>query len=108
VVSGKTITDWMMTGNVSQLPNYISKLIPVAAGSMTSATDEQAGALSKKCLFFHLRQSRHDGEEGKNATERLQSLAGAKILELEGGHPCYLDSPDAFVDAVLEDLGNFN
>jgi hypothetical protein len=48
VVSGKTITDWMMTGNVSQLPNYIFKLIPVAAGSMTSATDEQAGALSKK------------------------------------------------------------
>jgi hypothetical protein len=62
----------------------------------------------KNDRFCHLRQSRHDGEEGENATKRLQSLAGAKILELEGGHPCYLDSPDAFVDAILEDLGNYN
>jgi hypothetical protein len=104
--SGKTITDWIMTGNVSHLPNYISKWIPVAAGSVSSATDEQVSSLSKTLPIFAIYGNRD--RMGKKTTERLQSLAGAKTLELEGGHPCYLDSPAAFVAAVLEDLGNSN
>jgi hypothetical protein len=34
------------------------------------------------------------------ASERLQRLANAKLLELEGGHSCYLDSPGCFVERV--------
>jgi len=35
----------------------------------------------------------------------LGTLGGAKVLEIQGGHPCYLDSPDDFVAAILENLG---
>jgi hypothetical protein len=104
--SGKTVTDWIMTGKVSQLPTYVSKWIPVAAGSVSSATDEQVSSLSKTLPIFAIYGNRD--KMGKKTTERLQSLAGAKTLELEGGHPCYLDSPAAFVAAVLEDIGNYN
>jgi hypothetical protein len=104
--SGSAITDWMRRGDVSNLPNYIFRWIPVAANSVSAAKDEQVSSLKEVSGFsiFAIYGDR-DGP-GKLTTERLQKLAGAKTLELEkSGHPCYLDSPDAFVAAVLEDLG---
>lgn len=38
---------------------------------------------------------------GEVVTEKLVRVANAKGVELEGGHPVYLDSPDEFVDEVL-------
>jgi hypothetical protein len=103
--SGSAITDWMRQGDVSKLPNFIFRWIPVAANSVSAAKDEQVSSLKEASGFsiFAIYGNR-DGP-GKVTTERLQKLSGAKILELEGKHPCYLDSPDAFVAAVLEDLG---
>ena len=37
---------------------------------------------------------------GKRVTEQLVQYAGATSLQLHGGHPVYLDSPNEFVHAV--------
>ena len=41
---------------------------------------------------------------GKKVMTKLRDQAGAKLLELQGGHPVYLDSPDAFVKAVGDEI----
>ena len=101
--SGKTITDWMTKGNVAQLPSYISKWIPVAAGSVSNLSDEDVGSLQDQISILAIYGS--EDAMGKKVTQRLSSLAGAESLEIEGaGHPCYLDSPAVFVKAVLQTM----
>jgi len=39
---------------------------------------------------------------GKKVTKRLVGVADAEGVELKGSHPCYLDSPDEFVNTVLD------
>lgn len=101
--SGRTIIDWIMNGDVSEIQQSVSKWIPVAAGSISSASDAQVSSLNGILPTFAIYGNRDTG--GRRVSERLVSLAGAKILEIEGGHPAYLDSPDDFVTAVLQDLG---
>lgn len=100
--SGKTITDWMTNGDLTELPSYISKWIPVAAGSVSSPSDEQVGSLKGKLSILAIYGSRD--AMGKRVTERLADLASAETLEVEGGHPCYLDSPDDFVSAIFRSM----
>lgn len=101
--SGKTITDWAMNGDVTTLPSYVSKWIPIAAGSINSVTDEQLTTLKDQVPIFAIYGNKDT--MGQQVTQRLADLAAADILEIEGGHPCYLDSPDVFVSAVLQNLG---
>jgi hypothetical protein len=104
--SGKTITDWMKNGDVSKLPDYVYRWIPVAAGSVLTASEEQVTSLQRSTSNFSIFAIYGNLDAmGKKTTERLKELAGAKTLELDGGHPCYLDSPDAFIASVLQDLG---
>ncbi len=101
--SGKTITDWMMNGDVATLISYVSKWIPIAAGSVASVADDQLTSLNNKLSIFAIYGSRDS--MGKEVTERLASLAAADTLEIEGGHPCYMESPEDFVLAVLKNMG---
>lgn len=104
--SGKTITDWMKNGDISKLPTYVYRWIPVAAGSVSSASAEEVSSLKDSTSIFSIFAIYGNQDRmGKKVTETLRELANAKTLELEGGHPCYLDSPDAFLSAVSEDLG---
>jgi hypothetical protein len=100
--SGKTITDWMTKGDVTKLPLFISKWIPVAAGSVSNPTEEQVSSLTNNLSIFAIYGNRD--AMGKRVTERLASLASAETLELDGGHPCYLDSPEDFVSAILRTM----
>ena len=43
-----------------------------------------------------------EDDGGKKVTELLVDLSGARGVQLKGGHPCYLDSPDKFVETLLE------
>jgi pimeloyl-ACP methyl ester carboxylesterase len=104
--SGKTITDWMKNGDVSKLPTYVYRWIPVATGSVSSASAQEVSSLKDSTSIFSIFAIYGNQDSmGKKVTETLRDLAGAKTLELKGGHPCYLDSPDAFLSAVSEDLG---
>eukprot|EP00934_Nitzschia_sp_Nitz4_P002771 Nitzschia sp. Nitz4//scaffold249_size28687//5883//6491//NITZ4_008115-RA/size28687-processed-gene-0.37-mRNA-1//-1//CDS//3329544011//2761//frame0 len=101
--SGKTMSDWMMHGDVNELSNYVDMWIPVAPGSVTQASDNQVQSLTGNLSIFAIYGNQDN--MGKVVSTRLGSLADAKVLELKGGHPCYLDSPDEFTEAVVEALG---
>ena len=100
--SGKTITDWITNGDLSTLKSLVSLWIPVAAGSVSSVSDEQLKGLGNRLPIYAIYGSRD--AMGKQTSNRLASLASAETLEIEGGHPCYLDSPDDFVSAVLQKM----
>jgi hypothetical protein len=78
------------------------KWIPVAAGSVSNPTEEQVSSLTNNLSIFAIYGNRD--AMGKRVTERLTSLASAETLELDGGHPCYMDSPEDFVSAILRTM----
>ena len=43
-------------------------------------------------------------KRGKVVSERLQNLSNAKVVEVEGSHSCYFDSPDVFIQDLLSFL----
>ena len=73
----------------------------VAAGSVLKADDVLFGLLPKACIPVLAIYGNQDSM-GRESSMKLVHLANAKSLELEGKHPCYLDSPDAFVRAVID------
>lgn len=77
----------------------------MATVRLSKAMDEQVKSLTTVDGLSILAIYGNRDKAGKVVSERLKSLAKAKLVELEGGHPCYLDSPDAFVQTVLEFLG---
>lgn len=108
--SGKSITDWIANGDLSQLPSYVELWIPVAAGSVATVSDDQWKSLeatvkdeTKSFGIFAIYGNKDVG--GERTSQTLRDHAGAATIELHGGHSCYLDSPDDFVTAVLSKLG---
>jgi hypothetical protein len=103
--SGGTITDWMATGDLADLPNFVQKWIPVACGKVETSTEDQLARMARLVNFevFAIYGDKDSG--GREVTERLEHFVGANTLELKGGHPCYLDSPEEFCSAVVKDLG---
>jgi len=123
--SGKTITDWIVHDDndntslpITKLSHYIQHWIPVASGSVKRCSGEQlqkVGLLNKnKIKNTNKKNDDDDGTKsfdifaiygdtdrtGKRVTEQLVQYAGATSLQLHGGHPVYLDSPNEFVHAV--------
>ncbi|CAB9517639.1 Protein ABHD14B [Seminavis robusta] len=100
--SGKTMITWAaQAATVKQtLPKYIERWIPVAANAINMQPEENIQRLDGllPILAIYGDQDR----PGKQSSERLQSLAGATVVELSGRHPCYLDSPNEFVTEVVK------
>lgn len=104
--SGKSVTSWIKENGSAGLSfsNYVSSWIPVASYSVAKCTPKDlqklqsqsggGGGVSVLAIYGD-----EDGM-GKTVSVSLQKYAGANALELPGKHPVYLDSPDAFVDAV--------
>ena len=101
--SGKAIVSLSSSNDEDRLRELIKVWIPVASPSVLSAKDE---ALSKFRLanIPILAINGNRDVMGKKVTNKLVSIAGAEGLEIDGGHPCYLDSPRSFVNIVLEYL----
>jgi hypothetical protein len=102
--SGKVITDWMMNGDVVTLPKYMQTWIPVAAGSVHSTTQAQLQALKDSGVDILAIYGDQDKVTGHDTSMLLQQWSGAMTVELKGGHPCYLDSPDEFVKVIQRQL----
>lgn len=83
------------------LTRIVKRWIPVASGSVLQASDDSIKAYLLKSIPILAIHGTRDSK-GKLVTERLVDLADATAVELDGGHPCYLDSPDEFVVKVLE------
>lgn len=89
--------------NNKELTRIIKAWIPVASGAVLGATD--ATLLSYKQANIPVFAIHGDQDSGgKKVTEKLKSLIGAKGVELVGRHPVYLDSPEEFVQEVMQFL----
>jgi len=103
--SGYSMVDWFINGanTATELPKYVATWVPVAVGSLPSASDAQiVSALgSIPVLAIYGDQDRAGGK----LSNRLGSLVNATVVELAGGHPVYLWSPVEFVDTIIKFLG---
>eukprot|EP00339_Tiarina_fusa_P027887 CAMPEP_0117053804 /NCGR_PEP_ID=MMETSP0472-20121206/37233_1 /TAXON_ID=693140 ORGANISM="Tiarina fusus, Strain LIS" /NCGR_SAMPLE_ID=MMETSP0472 /ASSEMBLY_ACC=CAM_ASM_000603 /LENGTH=143 /DNA_ID=CAMNT_0004769037 /DNA_START=1 /DNA_END=432 /DNA_ORIENTATION=+ len=103
--SGLTMTDWLKKGEVSDIPKYLFRWIPVAPPTVSTLTKEQVEGLRDLSNFKIFAIYGDQDSMGRKVTNYLETDGGAKALQLPGTHPVYLDSPDLFVQNVLEDLG---
>lgn len=104
--SGATIVDWIFNGDVTSLKNQINVWIPVASPSIFSYTDQD---YTNTIGDWHVLAIYGDQDKsGKKISERVASgVTDSKVVELQGGHPVYLQSPDEFVDTVLDFVSNY-
>ncbi|KAI2492765.1 hypothetical protein MHU86_21770 [Fragilaria crotonensis] len=94
--SGNTIVDWL--SDTPELEEYIHKWIPVASRAIAQADKDKLSEIGKwlPILAIH-------GDEDKSGgllSNILGTYSHAKVVEIPGKHPCYLDSPDLFVKEV--------
>ena len=101
--SGKAIVSLTSSNAEGRLGDLIKVWIPVAPPAVLSAKDEDLGKFQLAKIPVLAINGNRDVMGGK-VTNKLVSVSGAQSVELEGGHPCYLDSPKKFVEVVLEYL----
>lgn len=87
----------------TELGRIVKAWIPVASFAVLSTPESallQYKSASVPILAIHGNQD----ARGKDVTKRLVDLNGAKGVELEGRHPVYLDSPEEFIQEIMQFL----
>lgn len=99
--SGKTVVSLVEAAHKNKKPlqSLLAGWIPVAANNVLDATDEVLLALKETPI---LAVYGNQDKMGNKSTKRLQTLLSATPVELNGTHPCYIDSPDDFVKVVSD------
>ena len=100
--SGKAIIS-LTSISERRVEDIIRAWLPVASPAILSATNESLGRFRQLQIPILAINGNRDAM-GKKVTERLVTISGAEGVEIDGGHPCYLDSPNAFVDVVFKFL----
>lgn len=105
--SGFAMVSWIMSDDAdtqfSRIPSFVVEWVPVATGSLVSASDEQIAALQRLSPDFRiLAINGNNDRAGGKYSARLADLAKATAVELVGRHAVYLQSPDEFVQTILE------
>ena len=90
-----------LKGNVSVLASQIQSWIPVACNALLSVDVSSLTKLHGWPIFAVYGDR---DTSGKRSSELLEQHSGALVKELPGRHPCYLDSPSQFVDAINDFL----
>mmetsp|Transcript_13049 Transcript_13049/g.23674 ORF Transcript_13049/g.23674 Transcript_13049/m.23674 type:complete len:174 (+) Transcript_13049:273-794(+) len=85
----------------TELTRIVKGWIPVASGAVSGASES---ALKQYADIPILALYGDEDEMGKKVTQILVASNGAKGVELEGRHPVYLDSPEEFVQEVMQYL----
>jgi hypothetical protein len=118
--SGKAVVEWNSNSNSNNqnnnknappppplppLSDYVSTWIPVASNSVASVSPKESLSTLFQNIDSILAIYGDQDAQGKASMKLLeQYVASAKLVELPGRHPCYLDSPQAFVDTIVEHL----
>jgi len=95
--SRKVVFDWVQNDMVG-FTSVIHTWVPVAPLSFLHMDHSYLYSLKTTSVRIHAVYGRED-EGGKKVSALLGDEAGATV-EIKGGHPCYLDSPDAFVEIM--------
>ena len=104
--SGKavvTLAEMAMDNNEGVLRKILKGWIPVAPPAVQQASDDVFAIFTRLSIPILAIYGDQDSM-GKKVTDILVRLANAKGVELEGRHPVYLDSPDEFVQEILQFL----
>lgn len=105
--SGKSIVNlatdaYHSKSGMNRLKALVSIWVPIASPSVLSVDDYNLfgvfPASGIKVLTIHGDQD----QMGKAVSLALETHADAKVVELKGRHPCYLDSPNEFVQTINE------
>lgn len=99
--SGKTIVSMITEGMESTLKEIVKIWMPVASPAVIGVKDDMKFKVFQDLNIPILAMNGDGDAMGKKVTKRLVDFAGAKGVEMKGGHPCYLDSPSVFEDTVL-------
>lgn len=99
--SGKAVVT--LAADEEKLSKVMKGWIPVAPPAVGHADDEAFEYFNKLSIPVLAIYGDQDSM-GKKVTEKLVKLVNAKGVKLEGKHPVYLDSPDEFVQEVLQFL----
>jgi len=109
--SGKSVVDLTLSTFGSEdrkniFRSIISSWIPVASPAVLRVREknEHVFSIFQSMGIPVLAINGKKDAMGKKVTDMLVHTAGAIPVELKGGHPCYLDSPNEFVDSVLSFL----
>jgi hypothetical protein len=100
--SGVTMVGWLSDDRASStIPQFVRQWIPVAALSVIAANEADLGKLNQLYRIPVLAIYGDQDPQGRICSNKLHMVADAKVVELEGTHPCYLDSPVDFVETVV-------
>ncbi len=100
--SGKTVVSMITNSSTMSLLNDIVKVwMPVASFAVMGVKDDDVFKEFTKYKIPILAINGDGDAKGKSVTKRLVEFGNAKGVEIQGGHPCYLDSPVVFVDTIL-------
>lgn len=103
--SGKVMADWVNHNDYESINSYVRRWIPIASATALSMKDETLRTMATQKASFQVFAIYGDEDKrGYESMTRLKDFAGATILELPGTHPCYLDSPTEFVNAIVSYL----
>lgn len=102
--SGRAVIDGVTSGSIKKLTTAVERWIPVACNSLLSLSDGQKSTFSTAKSWPILAVYGNRDEAGQRSSNFLQKVCGAKVKELNGRHPCYLDSPHEFVETVVQFL----
>jgi hypothetical protein len=88
--------------------SMISKLLRAWVPIASYAVARDLSSLDSfiKCNIPVLAMYGNKDIAGKRVSEQLIQYADAEVIEIKGGHACYLDSPDQFVVELLNFINN--
>ena len=97
--SGKAVLG--LSSNVDvPLDSIFHAWVPVACGAILHANEDVLQKFTRENIpIFGIYGSKD--EMGARVSDRLVNLAAAEKKMINGGHPCYLDSPHDFVQALI-------
>ena len=99
--SGKSIVSLVTEGNTLVLKKIVRAWMPVASNAVLGVKDDEAFQIFSELDISILAMNGDKDLMGRDVTKKLVEVAGAKGVEMEGSHPCYLDSPTYFVDTII-------
>ena len=99
--SSVALVDWLKFGDIHMIPDYISEWVPVETGSLMLASDYEIRQLNDVPDLRVLAISGDDEIFLHLASNRLVSLLNATHVRLSGRTPVFLESPEDFVQAIL-------
>jgi hypothetical protein len=102
--SGFGVVDWI-NQDIVDFVQSIHLWVPVACPAVTNLDANKMEQL-KNDNFPILAIHGDQDAPGKQRSSLLHDKIGADVVQLKGHHPCYLDSPDAFVETLMKRLEN--